>query len=38
MLQDVIGSFQHRDVDFDDATFLSLTTGYCQEDKISALF
>lgn len=33
MLQYVIDSFQHRDVEFNDATFPSLTTGYCQRIK-----
>lgn len=33
MLQDVIGSFQHRDGGFNDATFPSSTTGYCQRIK-----
>lgn len=38
MLQYVIDSFQHRDVELNEATFPSLTTGYCQRIKISALF
>lgn len=33
MLQDVIDSFQHRVVEFTDATFPSLTAGYCQRIK-----
>lgn len=33
MLPYVIDSFQHRDNEFNDATFPSLTTGYCQRIK-----
>lgn len=33
MLQYLIDSFQHRDVELNDATFPSLTTGYCQRIK-----
>lgn len=33
MLQYVIDSFQHRDVELNEATFPSLTTGYCQRIK-----
>lgn len=37
MLQDVIGSFQHRDGGFNDATFPFLDNRLLSEDKKSQL-